>query len=67
MFYLGLLKNPVTAIFLIPLKEQPKNEEFKYWGSYLKVSEVQISSKVIHGKGIAKKELGFPTANLLVD
>jgi FAD synthase len=28
---------------------------------------VEITSKVIHGKGIAKKELGFPTANLQLD
>lgn len=40
--------------------------EFEYWSTYLEMERVFFESEVIHGKGIAKKNLGFPTANLKV-
>lgn len=52
---LALLTKPVTNLTCVPLNEKPKNEEYAYWGTYLKVDEVQIDSRVIHGKGVAKK------------
>lgn len=62
--YSGFLGQPLTNLFTIPLHEPPKNAEFSDWGTHLPVNKVEFDSVVIHGKGIAKKQLGFPTANI---
>ena len=59
-----MIGKPITNLFKIPLHEAPANHEYQYWHSHLPIAPVSFESEVIHGKGIAKSTLGFPTANL---
>lgn len=61
-----MLKDPLTNLHRINLKEKAKNAEFDYWGTYIPVKNLQIGATVIHGKGIGKKQIGLPTANLQI-
>lgn len=51
-------------IYKMQVLEKPSNPERNFWNLTLPVDPCTIVSKVIYGKGIGKKDLGMPTANL---